>query len=569
MSTSQAQHQWHGEDAGSPVTDSSKQPFSKDFDDFVEKTMTGFSAPAISLAILHGSESWSKAYGYSDLATQTPTTPETLYFTASTTKSFTSAATAKLVESKDPKYVYIKWTTKLVDLVGDDFVLQDEYATNRITLVDALSHRTGMPRHDFVWVNGTNTAKQHTRALRLLPLHNELRAEFEYCNVMFSAVSHALETVTARGTGDLLSVWLWKPLRMTSTFYSISDAEYYAKAHSNAQLAHGYLYDENQDTFHAIPFSSTLPPIGAGGMISSVVDYSKWMHALMHPSDPDLGGYKDSNEPITKGIVSALTAKNMIVPEDPKFLRPYDSPWIYGLGLFTTTYRGQKLVEHNGGVAGYMTKMVWLPELEWGAVVMQNSYSFAHEIIGWRLIDDFLDSTLADKDFRQAGQIKTGRHDMTAFARRYQCEKEAELQDAAIRKRLYPDSIDSNLLAPSLPLQAYEGKYTHPAYGTQTLSRSPDPPDSTPALSKPTFPTTGIVGPLYAHLSRESSLDASVVLHHVSCEHWYAYRGLGPGSWIVDDATKARFEIGADGKVVALWWQCENALEGLAEFKMA
>ena len=43
----------------------------------------------------------------------------------------------------------IGWKTKVVDVLREDFVLQDEYATRETTIEDILSHRTGMPRKVF------------------------------------------------------------------------------------------------------------------------------------------------------------------------------------------------------------------------------------------------------------------------------------------------------------------------------------------------------------------------------------------------------------------------------------
>jgi CubicO group peptidase (beta-lactamase class C family) len=78
-------------------------------------------------------------------------TPRTLFSAGSTTKSFTAAASSKLVYSNESQYKENDCNTRLVDLIRDDFVLQDEYATNHITITDAMSHRTSMPRHDVSW----------------------------------------------------------------------------------------------------------------------------------------------------------------------------------------------------------------------------------------------------------------------------------------------------------------------------------------------------------------------------------------------------------------------------------
>lgn len=42
----------------------------------------------------------------------------------------------------------LDWTTPIAQIIPADFVLADPWATEHITLEDALSHRTGLPRHD-------------------------------------------------------------------------------------------------------------------------------------------------------------------------------------------------------------------------------------------------------------------------------------------------------------------------------------------------------------------------------------------------------------------------------------
>ena len=54
-----------------------------------------------------------------------------------------------LIDSEEEPYKDIKWTTRISNLISNDFVLPDYYATTHTTLEDALSHRSGMPRHEW------------------------------------------------------------------------------------------------------------------------------------------------------------------------------------------------------------------------------------------------------------------------------------------------------------------------------------------------------------------------------------------------------------------------------------
>lgn len=145
------------------------EEFDSDFDAFVKSTMEDFNTAGMAVLMLHGDRTWAKGFGFSDVNHKTPVTPETLFFAGSTTKSFTSAMAASLAESDE--YPDIKWDTPLAKLIKDDFVLdqsspEGRWATERITLEDALSHRTGMSRHDLIWMNGDLSNGDIVRSLR-------------------------------------------------------------------------------------------------------------------------------------------------------------------------------------------------------------------------------------------------------------------------------------------------------------------------------------------------------------------------------------------------------------------
>lgn len=133
------------------------EDFGDEFRAFVESTLKEFNAVGMAVLLLHRDRTWANGFGFSDAYEKTPILPETLFFAASTTKAFTSAMAAHLAESDE--HPNIKWETPIVDLIGDDFVLdqtspEGRWATKHVTLEDALSHRTGMARHDMIWTNG-------------------------------------------------------------------------------------------------------------------------------------------------------------------------------------------------------------------------------------------------------------------------------------------------------------------------------------------------------------------------------------------------------------------------------
>ena len=173
--------------------------------------------------------------------------PETLFYAGSTTKAF-CAASASLLVDDDEKHKNFQWETHLSQLIRDDFVLPDPYWTEHITLEDALSHRTGFTTHNKCCIGTGSSVRENVRKLRHVPASREPRTISQYCNIMFVAVSHAIEVVTGEYLGNFLARRIWKPLGMTSTYFSLEDAK-----KSETPFAEGYYWDKEKEEHVVVP----------------------------------------------------------------------------------------------------------------------------------------------------------------------------------------------------------------------------------------------------------------------------------------------------------------------------
>jgi CubicO group peptidase (beta-lactamase class C family) len=182
----------------SPDLYSAGGPFTPSFDRCVQALLNHFHVPGISISVTDGKKTIAKGYGFAVLDEERAT-PETLYYTGSTTKSFTAASVLQLVEDSANRSRPLTLKTKVQSLIRDEFLLLDAYATSHINLEDALSHQTGMPRHDFSFLTGPNyTLEESVRNLRNLPMTGELREKWQYRNLMFMMMSYTIETITGR-----------------------------------------------------------------------------------------------------------------------------------------------------------------------------------------------------------------------------------------------------------------------------------------------------------------------------------------------------------------------------------
>jgi CubicO group peptidase (beta-lactamase class C family) len=99
--------------------------------------------PRSSYLNFSGQHIFSIGLDVANLHTSAECTPDTLYDIASSSKSLTAASVALLVED-DKNHPEVQWDTPLYDLLPEDFVMPTPELNERITIVDVLSHRTGM-----------------------------------------------------------------------------------------------------------------------------------------------------------------------------------------------------------------------------------------------------------------------------------------------------------------------------------------------------------------------------------------------------------------------------------------
>jgi hypothetical protein len=123
----------------------------------------------------------------------------------------------------------------------------------------------------------------------------------------------------------------------------------------------------------------------------------------------------------------------------------------YGLGWFLRDYRGVKLVWHDGGLQGMLSRTILVPEKNLGIVVFTNGMTGSYQALGWTVLDwalgapktDWLSLILRADQGGQAG------------------DKAFEDSASAARKRE---------IGPSLPLAQLAGKYSDEWYGDVTLA---------------------------------------------------------------------------------------------------
>ena len=316
-----------------------------------------------------------KGYGFASLP-DIEATADTQYFTGSTTKAFTAAAAAVLVH--DESYPNVKWTSPIKHFLPTDFALENLYATTHTTIEDALSHRSGLPRHDLMYGQLNETPSSVVQRMRHLPLTAEPRTVFQYCNLMFGVMTELVENITGHKLETVLRDNFWGPLGMSSTTFTLPSA-----AGRESRVARGYYWAPStseklmtsEGKYVAEPYIDISPISGAGSTISTVNDYALWVRAWLDAANVDDSGNKSNA--ITNRIFHDLLSPRSIISDlandQGSDKLGFVTPPHYALGWVTFKIGGETIVFHDGGLTGFGTEVFILPGQSYGIVTMVSA----------------------------------------------------------------------------------------------------------------------------------------------------------------------------------------------------
>ena len=275
----------------------------------------------------------------------------------------------------DEKYPDLHWTSSIKDFLPRDFALEDLHATTHTTIEDALSHRSGLPRHDLMYGQLNDTQSAIVQRMRYLPMTAEPRTVFQYCNLMYGVMTALVETVTGCNLETVLHDNFWEPLGMSSTTFKLP-----AVADGKPRVARGYYWDPppneqlvpSKGKYIPEPYIDISPISGAGSTISTVNDYALWVMAWLEAAN--VAGPRNKSSPINSRIFHDLLSPRTIIsdlayPDKLGFITPPH----YALGWVTTKIGGETLVWHNGGLTGFGTEVFMLPGQGYGIITMVSA----------------------------------------------------------------------------------------------------------------------------------------------------------------------------------------------------
>lgn len=176
---------------------------SRQIDSLVEKVLTTFDVPGISVAVVKDDKViHAKGYGVRSLVTKQKVDENTLFGIASNSKAFTAAALAMLID--DGK---MQWDDKVTDYIPE-FKLYNPYVTEEFTVRDLLTHRSGLGLGAgdlMMWPDSNNfTKKDIIHNLRYLKPVSSFRSKYDYDNNLYIIAGEVIERVSGMSWEDFI-----------------------------------------------------------------------------------------------------------------------------------------------------------------------------------------------------------------------------------------------------------------------------------------------------------------------------------------------------------------------------
>jgi CubicO group peptidase (beta-lactamase class C family) len=399
----------------------------KGFENFVRRLLRDWRVNGVAVAIARNDEIiHSAGYGWRDVEKKLEVTSHTLMPIGSTTKTFTTAGVSLLVDDG-----LVSWDTPVREYLPT-FRLWDQFANERMTPRDMACHRSGLPRHDFMWYGSTAPRRELFARLQYLEPTADFRTIWQYQNLMYMTLGHLTGELSGVSWEDFVQKRIFDPLGMASSKVTSTEAK------ESPDLSRGYRRKKN--TMVEMPLYEGFHAVApAGSIVSSVADMSQWL--LVHLNNGKLG----DRQFLSEAQVRELHKPQMVIEEGKHPEMPHSS---YGLGWFVQPYRGHNMIHHGGNIDGFSSMFALMPQDGIGVVVLTNMDGTpVRDILMYNVFDRFTDRKQIPWNARAKAEYK-------------------EFEAAQERGKQKAKSDRVRGTRPSHKLEAYAGRYTHPGYGS-------------------------------------------------------------------------------------------------------
>ena len=386
----------------------------------IEAMREAWEIPGLAVAIVHGDSVDAQGYGVREVGRPERVDGRTLFAIGSTTKAFTAAAAAILVDEGR-----LGWDDRVVDRLPG-FDLADPWVARRLTVRDLLAHRSGLPMANLMWLTGLHDRAELIRRLRRLDSGGGFRADLAYQNVLYAAAGSIVEEIAGVPWEAFVRGRILDPLGMDGTrtgVRGLREVENVASPHARVD-----------GEIEPVPYRDIEAVGPAGSIVSSAADMARWLQLHLAPEGRD--------PPVSAAALAETHRPQIVMSGGPALTAfyPRARSLAYGMGWVVSDYQGRTLLDHGGGIDGMTALVALVPEENLGVAILANRQLPAPPY--W-ILYDILDEVLGVERTDWSARF---RETVAAFS-------------------LPPDPPRLEGTTPSRPLDHYAGTYLSPPLG--------------------------------------------------------------------------------------------------------
>lgn len=293
---------------------------------------------AAALVVKDGKTVLRKGYGLANLELGVPIQPDMVFEIGSVTKQFTAAAILMLAERG------------LLSVEDDVTRHLPDYPTHgqKITIDHLLTHTSGIPSYTGMpeWrprVREDMKVEQLVALFKDKPLEFAPGERWAYNNSAYILLGAIVEKVSGKTYEDFVEQEIFKPLGMTRSRYG-----------HNTEVVPGRVegYDKMEEGYRRSQYISLTQPYAAGSLLSTVDDLARWSEALW-------GGK----------VLKPGSLERMLTPA--RLASGRTTRYAYGLGV--GEYGGRTFVEHGGGIFGFVSDTLRVPDERLFVAILSNN----------------------------------------------------------------------------------------------------------------------------------------------------------------------------------------------------
>lgn len=327
-------------------------------DGMIQGLMQEHNVPGLTLSIVKdGKVIVAKGYGYHDLNNKRPVDPErSLFRVGSVSKTMTWTAIMQLVEQgrldlHEDVNTYLK-NLKIPHTHGVP-----------LTLNDMLAHRPGFEdgMRGYLFERSPEDVMSLEATLQKhMPAQVRKPGEaVSYSNYASALAGLIIQDVTGQPFQDYMDENIFKPLGMTHTTFREPLGEDHPEqnmaAHLQADIAPGYVTRSGRHVESGYDYIHSFGP--AGSVSTTAFDMARYM--IAHLQKGELNGHR------------LLKEKTALQMRKRNFTDRMAATG-FAHGFFNGRFAGYEYFGHGGVVSTFITKMVFIPELQFGVFVSIN-----------------------------------------------------------------------------------------------------------------------------------------------------------------------------------------------------